>query len=93
MDVPVSRFRAELKKWLDRAQKGEELVITEHGKPIARITGAKKLTTYDRLVREGVITPARMPKESVDVLNPNPVKPRKPVSPLISEMRDRPDEL
>ncbi len=71
MDVPVSRFRAELKDWLERARGGEELVLTDHGVPIARVIGVGKETALERLTRDGVISrppPGPRPDLSLDDL-------------------------
>jgi len=63
VDVTVSRFRAELKDWLERARSGEEVVLTEHGVPIARVVGVRRESALERLTREGVISkPPRSPR-------------------------------
>ena len=38
MEVGVAAFRADLKKWLDLVRSGEEIVVTDRGVPIARVT-------------------------------------------------------
>jgi len=60
VEVGVRELRENLSEWLDRASAGEEIVVTERGKPKARLSAAE--TAYDRLVREGVITPAKGPR-------------------------------
>ena len=86
VDVTVSRFRAELKAWLERARNGEEVVLTEHGVPIARVVGMKRESALERLTREGVISkPPRgpRPKLTLDDL----VEASGPVSTYIREHR------
>ena len=85
-EVPVSRLRAELKRWLEAAHDGEEIVVTEHGKPVARIVGAGKLTALERLVRAGVARRPGRPKSNVS--SRATIVPKKPVSPLVSDLRD-----
>ncbi|QJW35744.1 type II toxin-antitoxin system prevent-host-death family antitoxin [Cellulosimicrobium protaetiae] len=58
MEVPVSALRAELKSWIERAREGEEVVITERGVPVARLTGVATSDLVTELVRDGVLVPA-----------------------------------
>ena len=37
--VPLAEAKAQLSSLIDRAESGEEIVITRHGKPVARIVG------------------------------------------------------
>jgi prevent-host-death family protein len=37
--VSVEELRADLRRWVHRARDGEEVVITDEGTPIARMTG------------------------------------------------------
>ena len=62
MQVGVKELRDHLADWLDAVQRGEEITVTERGKPVARLIPARGLSTYERLVAAGVITPARRPK-------------------------------
>lgn len=55
MEVAVSELRANLSAWLDRARRGEEVVVTERGLPVARLLGIDTATKLDRLTAEGVI--------------------------------------
>lgn len=55
MEVPVSALRAELKSWIERAREGEEVVITERGVPVARLTGVATADLVTELVRDGVL--------------------------------------
>lgn len=54
VEVGVREFRQNLATWLDRAAAGDEILITERGRPKARLTPAE--TILDRLEREGKIT-------------------------------------
>jgi prevent-host-death family protein len=62
--VGVRKFRENLKEYLDRAKAGEEVVITERGRRIARLIGASKL---DQLIAEGRVRPAKRRKTPVDL--------------------------
>jgi prevent-host-death family protein len=59
MDVGVREFRENLAEWLDRAAAGDEIVVTERGRPRVLITAATGEAILDRLVREGRATPAK----------------------------------
>ena len=87
MDVPVTALRASLSAWLDRVRAGEELTVTERGRPIARIVPMDGDTAalIARLEREGVILPPDRPKRSM--VGRKRIKPRGSVSELIIEQR------
>lgn len=55
-EVGVAQFRRELKDWLDRAQSGDEVVITERGRPVARLSGIDVAPLLDRLTEQGQIS-------------------------------------
>lgn len=61
--VGVRELRGNLAAWLDRAAAGEDIVITERGRPKARLSPAE--TSFERMVREGSITPASDPPSSL----------------------------
>jgi prevent-host-death family protein len=52
-EVGVAQLRRELKDWLDRAQSGDEVVITDRGRPVARLSGIDTGPLLDRLADEG----------------------------------------
>ena len=58
MEVSVSALRAELKSWIEKARAGEEVVITERGVPVARLSGVQTADLVAGLVRDGLLTPA-----------------------------------
>lgn len=57
-EVGVAQLRRELKDWLDRAQSGDEVVITERGRPVARLSGIDIAPLLDRLTEQGQISSA-----------------------------------
>lgn len=62
MDVSVSALRAELKQWIEAARTGEDVVITERGIPVARLSGIESADLLTRLEREGLLKPAAAPR-------------------------------
>ena len=57
MDVPVSALRAELRQWIEAARAGQDVVITERGIPVARLSGIESADLLTRLERDGLLTP------------------------------------
>jgi prevent-host-death family protein len=60
MEVAVSALRAELKSWIERARQGEEVIITDRGLPVARLSGIGAADLVQGLVRDGLLTPAQV---------------------------------
>lgn len=59
VEVGVAQLRRELKDWLDRARSGDEVVITERGRPVARLRGIDVAPLLDQLAEQGQISSAR----------------------------------
>ena len=57
-EVGIAQLRRELKGWLDRAQAGEDVVITDRGRPVVRLTGIDTGPLLDRLADEGRLSRA-----------------------------------
>ena len=73
MDVSVSALRAELKQWIEAARAGEDVVITERGIPVARLSGIAAADLLTRLERDGLLTASvqtRPPARSGDRTSP-----------------------
>jgi prevent-host-death family protein len=74
VEVGVRDLRENLATWLDRAAAGEDILVTERGKPKVRLTRAESV--LDRLVREGRATPPSKPHGTL----PPPVRLPKGIS-------------
>ena len=85
MDVAVTKLRAELSGWIEHVRKGEEIVVTDRGVPVARIVPVDSTPLLERLVAEGVISKPKVAKRPIarDQL----VKARGSVSDFIGEQR------
>jgi prevent-host-death family protein len=59
MDVAVSTLRAELADWIERVRRGEEVVVTDRGTPVARLIAVDTAPLLERLTREGVLSRPR----------------------------------
>lgn len=82
-EVGIRELRDHLSRYLDRVQDGEEVVVTDRGRAIARVLPMSGERTIDRLVREGLVTPAKRPKRPA----PPPMKTAGTVSDLVAEQR------
>jgi len=61
--VSISTLKASLSEFLDVVRKGHEVIITDRGRPVARLLPVEGDTARDelraRLIREGVLSPPR----------------------------------
>jgi len=66
VEVGIRELRSNLSSWLERAAAGEDVIVTERGKPKARLSAVTGKSTFDRMIEEGRITPPRSPRSPVD---------------------------
>ncbi len=85
MQVGVRQLRDELRRWLDAVRKGEEIIVTERGKPIARLIGASTPAPLDRLIADGIVTPPERPRKRSGAYRR--VRAKGSVSGLVAEQR------
>lgn len=57
-EVGIAQLRRELKDWLERARSGDEVVITERGRPVARLSAIAIAPLLDQLAEQGQISGA-----------------------------------
>ncbi len=82
-EVGIRDLRDHLSRWIDRVRRGDELVVTDHGKAVARIVPIDTPRPLDRLIAAGKVTPA----SSDRALPRRRVVPSEPVSPLVDDQR------
>jgi prevent-host-death family protein len=87
VQVGIRDFRENLREWLDRAEAGEEVLVTDRGRPKVRVVSAPAETTLERLTREGLVRLPTMPR--VPLPPPIPVE-GSPVTDAILEQRSSP---
>lgn len=87
MDVGITTLRADLKRWLDEARSGEEVVITDRGVPVARLVGIASAPILQRLQDDGVID---LPRSGIrpKATGRKRAASKKSVSELVSAQRD-----
>ncbi len=82
-EVGIRELRDHLSRYLDRVQDGEEVVVTDRGRAIARVLPMNGERTIDRLIAQGLVTPARQRRRT----RPKPLKTVGSVSDLVPEQR------
>jgi len=60
----VRELRNNLSHYLECVQDGEEVLVTDRGRAIARVLPLSGERTLDRLIGEGRVTPATKPKRA-----------------------------
>jgi prevent-host-death family protein len=89
--VGVRELRQNLSVYLRRIEAGETLEVTEHGRPVARLTPLppQRMSVLDRLIAEGKVIPGTGGNaadwEPVDI-GPGPT-----LSEVLQQMRDEDD--
>lgn len=58
MTVGIRELKARLSEYVSRAANGEQIVVTDRGKPVARLVSLEGASMIQRGVEEGWITPA-----------------------------------
>jgi prevent-host-death family protein len=86
MDVTVTELRAHLSSWLERARNGDEVVITDRGVPVARLTGLATTATLERLTADGVIGRPAAPRRPSASRRARP-RPRRSLADIVSDQR------
>ncbi len=58
MEVGIRALRDRLSEYVERVRAGEELVVTDRGRAVARLVPVGHERALDRLIREGLVEPA-----------------------------------
>jgi prevent-host-death family protein len=84
MEVGIRELRAELSRFIKRVREGEEIVVTDRGKAVARILPVEGQRNIDRLIAAGIVKPARRrtPRPV-----PRPIEDAGPISDLVVQSR------
>ena len=83
MEIGVRELRNNLSRYLGRVRDGEEVVVTDRGRAIARVLPVERERVLDRLIAEGVVTPAQRPKRRAK----KPITSKGTVSDLVADQR------
>ena len=82
-EVGVRDLHDRLSEHLDRVERGANIVVTQRGRPIARLAGVTGADPLEELARRGLITPPARSRSEKRAR----VRPRGPVSELVAEQR------
>ena len=63
-EAGIRDLRDHLSRYLERVEAGEELTVTDRGRPVARLIPVGGAPPFDRLVAEGIIEPAASRKRA-----------------------------
>ena len=84
-EVGVRELRADLSRWLARVEAGEEVVVTDRDRPVARLSPYRATSGLDDLIARGVVRLPTKPKRPASAFKK--VKAKGSVSDIVSEQR------
>lgn len=84
MEVGIRDLKNNLSRYLAEVSEGSEIVVTDRGRAVAKITSAGSERTIDRLIEQGIVTPASIQKRDAPKRR---IRAKRPVSPLVDEQR------
>lgn len=64
-EIGIGELRNHLSHYLERVRAGEDVVVTDCGRAVARVQSTSGERTIDRLIREGPMKPAKQRVRSV----------------------------
>jgi prevent-host-death family protein len=97
MEVSVRELKSRLSEYLRKLKSGDEITVTSHGKPVARLLPPRgqqskrsvEENAIERLRSQPWVRPGRVGKKRVGLARPIKLKPgEKTLSDIVSEMRD-----
>lgn len=74
MEVGVRELRSQLSRWIGHARQGREILITDRGRPVARLVPVEGESAIEQLIALGIATPPASTRR--DDLTPPTVRPR-----------------
>lgn len=72
MEVGIRDLKNNLSRHLEKVKEGETIIVTDRGKPVAKLEPVEGLSNFDRLLAEGKISRPDGPKVRTDDL-PGPL--------------------
>jgi prevent-host-death family protein len=83
VEVGVRELRNNLSHYLEQVRDGDEVVVTDRGRAIARVLPLSGERTLDRLIADGLVTPSRLRKRK----SSRPITTAGTVSDLVADQR------
>ncbi len=91
--VSVSKFKASLSEYLRYVQKGDEVLVTDHGRPVARLTAIKVDESLPAHLREMIARgEARMGTGKLPAAFWDLPKPKVPLADILRVMEEEREE-
>lgn len=84
MEAGVRELRDHLSRYLDVVRDGKEVTVTDHGKAVARLVPLDQPRVIDRLIADGLVSPAESTKQKRPLLR---IRAKGTVSDLVAEQR------
>ncbi len=84
MSVGVRELKDNLSRYLSRVGNGEEIVVTDRGRAVAKIVPIGARGVLDRLIAEGAVVPAEVAKQRAPARR---LRASAPVSDLVADQR------
>ena len=85
VEVGVRDLKNNLSRYLDRVKEGEEVIVTDRGRPVARLSALDHSTDrLAELIADGVVRPATRTTRRQPARR---IKPKGSVSDLVAEQR------
>lgn len=85
LEIGVRELRDNLSRWLGEVKAGREIVVTERGRPVARLVPSSGASHLESLIAQGVVTPPSAPRLPASSIRR--VRARGPVSGFVAEQR------
>jgi prevent-host-death family protein len=86
--VGIRDLRENLRSWLDRVKAGDQVVVTERGKPVARISSVQPRSRLEELIELGIVRPPlREKRHEIDVSELPKLTPGRTLSDILVEQR------
>lgn len=89
MKAGVAELKASLSRYLERVKAGQEVLVTDHGRPVAKLVPVARAEAGSRresLIRDGLLLPGRG-KVRTSLLRPPPRGPGASVLDALLEER------
>lgn len=87
MNVGIRELRDGLSRHLAAVREGQEITVTDHGKPVAKLVPINQESPLERLIAEGVVTPPANPSRRKQLPDAIDAGPGARLSELVIEMR------
>jgi prevent-host-death family protein len=85
MEVGIRDFRSQLSRWIEIVKNGDDVVITDRGRPVARLIPASSSRPLDRMIALGLVQPPSAPRRPIDARRR--VRAKGSVSDLVADQR------